>query len=736
LSDAQVRQVLAKKLKQEAVKSPAPETETELNDDTWNRITTTFYGMEQGASTALKRIVLTFSSGKTTSGNWPAVVDRLSDGKGTGHLLFTILIGLVLIACGVLVERLFLRFTEDLRQQLLTSVPLGRLQRFGLFVSRLVLDALGVAVYMLTTFALFVLIYDRGSAAHSIVSIAVIVSYYFKIIMLAAKVVLSPASPALRLLPLQDDDAAFLYRWLFRITLIAVLFAGPSVIFRDMGRSEALFMVFYSAAGIGIIVSFVLMIWQIRERIATAICQDASEGVCVENTVRARFARRWHVFGTLYVTGAGAYWLLNLWTGGGGEIVKLIASLFLIPIFIGLDQWGLSLLKIASGELPETIDLSGDDAPEIGEQHQADSKMNIKHYVPIIKRSYRALLVIFLFFLVLRLWGIDLAIGRFFTSRVLQIVIILMLGFFVWEFTKARIDRKLKEEMPEEAEEAEEGGAGGSRSATLLVLFRKFVLTVMVVIGSLIVLSSMGINIGPLIAGAGVIGLAIGFGAQTLVRDIISGIFFLVDDAFRVGDYVETAGVKGMVEHISLRSMKLRNPRGMVITIPFGDMGTITNFSRDYIVTKLDFRVRYDTDVDKVRKIIKKINQTLEKDEEIGPVLLDKIKSQGVRELDDSAMIMRVKFKTIPGQQFVVRRHVFQLIQEGFKKAGIEFAHRNVTVYMPPEITRAGSDGGGAQGEGEGKPSIPDQKILEAGAAAAIAATQADEGKEKMKKSR
>ena len=256
----------------------------------------------------------------------------------------------------------------------------------------------------------------------------------------------------------------------------------------------------------------------------------------------------------------------------------------------------------------------------------------------------------------------------------------------------------------------EEGGAGGSRSETLLLLLRKTIVVVMFTIVFLLFLSSMGINIGPLLAGAGVIGLAIGFGAQTLVKDIIAGVFFLIDDAFRVGDYIETGGQKGTVEHISLRSLRLRNPRGPVHTIPFGGMGTVTNMSRDYIITKLDFRVRYDTDVDKVRKIIKKINMEIEKDPEMGPNLLDKIKSQGVRELDDSAMIMRLKFKTIPGEQFVIRREVFRMIQESFRENGIEFAHRNVTVYLPPDEEADGHD----------------KKVIESGAAAAAAAAQAD----------
>jgi small-conductance mechanosensitive channel len=261
------------------------------------------------------------------------------------------------------------------------------------------------------------------------------------------------------------------------------------------------------------------------------------------------------------------------------------------------------------------------------------------------------------------------------------------------------------------------------------LLLRKFVLAVLVVIVTMIVLSEMGIDIGPMIAGAGIVGLAIGFGAQTLVKDIISGVFFLIDDAFRVGDYVETAGQRGSVEHISIRSMRLRHHRGPVITIPFGDMNTVTNYSRDYHIMKLNIRVRYDTDVDKVRKIIKKINKQIQKDPELSAGLLDKIKSQGVREMDDSAMIMRIKFKTVPGQQFVVRREVYRRVQEAFRKEGIEFAHRNVTVYLPPETNAGEAE---QEGESKNKPSTAvDEKMRQAAGAAALAIAEEEEAAKK-----
>jgi moderate conductance mechanosensitive channel len=729
LSDVQARQVLARKLKQDAAENLG----TKVADDATSEDRTPdnlFYELADGAATVLYRIGALFSGDKSASLRRGAILSRLSDGKGIGQLLLTVFFGFAIIACGLLVERLFLRLTDGLRKQILNTVALGKLQQLGRFFSRLLLDALGIGVYILTTFILFIIIFRQEEAGYWIVADFLIVSYYFLVIRFAAKMIMSPASAPLRPLPLQDRDAKFLYRWIVRISLVAAILVTPARILLEIGRSEALFNLFYMTSGLSVIVLMIVMIWQSRQRVAEAICAESTDGTCIDTSLKAKFARSWHYFAFLYVAGSGSFWLINVFLSGQGKILNLIGSLFLIPIFIGIDQWVQRLLKMASGELTEVIDLSGEAETEDAEEPPEDKKSDIKHFAPFIRKAFRVLMVIFLFFIILKLWGIDLSFVRIFTRGALSIVVALLLGFVLWEFIKARIDRKLKEEMPDSDEDMEEGGAGGSRTGTLLMLLRKFVLVVMLVMVSLIILSSIGVNIGPLIAGAGVIGLAIGFGAQTLVKDIISGIFFLIDDAFRVGDFIEVGGTKGSVEHISLRSLRLRNPRGPVHTIPFGSMGTVTNNSRDYIITKLDFRVRYDTDVDKVRKIIKKINIEIENDEEMGPVMLDKIKSQGVRELDDSAMIMRVKFKTIPGEQFVVRREVFRMMKEAFAANGIEFAHRNVTVYLPQDENQAAS----AEGPGEDKDSAaattaPDKKLLEAAAGAAAVAIQAEEDK-------
>jgi small-conductance mechanosensitive channel len=713
MSDVQVRQAYAQKLEQEAQKRSASTPASEKGRPP-DKVVDSFYGAAKAAAAILKRF------GREDRGDvqWGDVVAKLSAGKGAPYLFGTVLGLAVIIALGLVLRWLFLRNTADIRQNLINAVQLGKLHFFGRLLSRMLLDAMGIGVYILTTFIFFVIIYQEGKPSYGIVSIYLIVSYYIMAFDFGGRVIFSPKAASLRLFPMENRDASFMYNWILRIVLIVGIINGASIILRNLNVSRQLYLMTYSSSGAVVILALVVMIWQSRKRVSQAILvEDVDQGPSTAS-LRAGFARNWHYVAILYALVAGGIWVAKALNEENVTVLNLILSIFLIPIVIGVDQWVQRLLKIASGESRETIDLSGDAPPESEEQPEPAGKMDIANYIPLIRRFFRIFLIVFLFFSALRLWGIDLSIGRVFTRSALSILAILLLSFIGWQLIKARIDQKLKEEMPEDDGEAEEGGAGGSRMGTLLVLLRKFVLAVMVVIVALIILASMGINIGPLIAGAGVIGLAIGFGAQTLVKDIIAGVFFLIDDAFRVGDYIETGGTTGSVEHISLRSIRLRNARGPVHTIPFGDMGTVTNMSRDYIITKLDFRVRYDTDVDKVRKIIKKINLQIAQDPEMGPNLLDKIKSQGVKELDDSAMIMRVKYKTVPGGQFVIRREVYRMIQESFRENGIEFAHRDVTVYLPP---------------GE-ETDQHDKKAIQAGAAGAAAAAAAAQAEEEQKK--
>jgi moderate conductance mechanosensitive channel len=160
------------------------------------------------------------------------------------------------------------------------------------------------------------------------------------------------------------------------------------------------------------------------------------------------------------------------------------------------------------------------------------------------------------------------------------------------------------------------------------------------------------------------------------------------------------------VEKISIRSLRLRHHRGALNTVPYGEIQILTNHSRDWVIMKLEFQVPADTDLSKVKKIFKKIGAEMKADPEIGPHLLDPLKSQGVLRIEDSVMVIRAKFMARPGEQFVIRREVFQRVQKAFEENGIEFAKRQVAVYVPP----------GAGGE------APGEQAISGAAAGALAA--------------
>ncbi|SFH19329.1 MULTISPECIES: mechanosensitive ion channel family protein [unclassified Ensifer] len=257
--------------------------------------------------------------------------------------------------------------------------------------------------------------------------------------------------------------------------------------------------------------------------------------------------------------------------------------------------------------------------------------------------------------------------------------IILLAIDLVWNIVKVLIDRKLGE-----TETAHETGSERERKRarirTLLPILKNVLMILFVAVAIMMALSSLGVEIAPLIAGAGVVGVAIGFGAQTVVKDVISGMFYLLDDAFRVGEYIQSGSYKGTVESFSLRSVKLRHHRGAIYIVPFSELGAVQNMSRDWVVEKLTVTVGYDTDVDKARKIIKKIGQELLVDPEFAAITIQPLKMQGIDSLGDSGLILRMKFTTVPGEQFMLKRRALMMINKAFHDNDIKPAFPTVQV--------------------------------------------------------
>jgi len=201
------------------------------------------------------------------------------------------------------------------------------------------------------------------------------------------------------------------------------------------------------------------------------------------------------------------------------------------------------------------------------------------------------------------------------------------------------------------------------------------------------------------------------------VADIVSGIFFLIDDAFRTGEYVAIEGTLGTVEKISIRSMQLRHHRGPVHTIPYGEIPKITNYSRDWVIMKLKFTVPFNTDPNKVKKIFKKIGNEMINDEAWKDDFLQPFKSQGVFDFDDVGMIMRGKFMAKPGKQFMARKEIYNRVKAEFEAAGIDFARREVRVAIP--------------GLEKAQDVTDEQKAIIAGVAGEVVAQQEQEKKDK-----
>ena len=266
-----------------------------------------------------------------------------------------------------------------------------------------------------------------------------------------------------------------------------------------------------------------------------------------------------------------------------------------------------------------------------------------------------------------------------FLSGALKSVVVLLLADLVWHLARTAIEQRIK--APQAAgEDAPAHAAAATRLHTLLPIFRNVIAVVVVVVAALTVLAELGVEIGPLIAGAGIFGVALGFGSQTLVKDVISGVFYMLDDAFRVGEYIQAKSYKGTVEGFSLRSVRLRHHRGPVFTVPFGELGAVENMSRDWSVDKFRISVAYSTDIEKARKLTKKIGAILQADPEFGPLFIEPLKMKGVEEFGDYGIVLSFGMTLRPGQTTSIRRKAYALIREAFTENDIEFATPSVQV--------------------------------------------------------
>jgi len=604
------------------------------------------------------------------AGEYAAAAGRALDGGTTNWLLP---LALMLIV-GFASERLGCWKLNSLNRTIRAQQSDEWSVVFGYAVFRILFDLAGILIF--TIFAWIVLYFsvDRGSALHETLSALLGSVVTFRGCLVVTRAILAPATEGIRPVALANDVAITFYRWVATFIALYVVanFIGHTLI--AAGMTPVLVRAQIVLNGLILILVLMLFVWRTRDQSAQIF---ATSGPTSESPsiLRQVFAQSWPFMLMAWLTALWVNWSYAIFTNDVGRQQSTEISWFITLLFPVVDRLVHALLnKLVRLEILEGTGFEARRA----------------RFVSLVQTCLRVIMAVVALAALAVTWNVagdklyDTAWGERAIGAAIDIGLTILIAYILYELVMSLLDKHMPEEPDQEAEiEGEGGGAGASRGETLAPLLRGVFVVILVIVVALTVLTALGVQILPLIAGASIVGLAIGFGSQKLVQDVISGVFFLIDDAFRRGEYIDLGVVKGTVEKISVRSMQLRHHMGALHTIPFGEIKYLSNYSRDWVMMKLKLRLTYDTDVEKVRKLIKKLGQELAVDEELGPKFLQPLKSQGVFSMeDDSAMIFRVKFMTRPGDQFVVRKTVFARIRELFEHEGIEFAHRVVTVRL------------------------------------------------------
>ena len=503
---------------------------------------------------------------------------------------------------------------------------------------------------------------------------------YTRIAAIIARFVLAPDDPSARLVHMGSEDAGFLYRNIIVIGVLWGLIGFLNPFFPTHGVPAEEFRIQFWLQ----LILFGWMFWTVWKSRLALTHMLVPGGAQDNSAAEIAIARAYPYFAMALIV---LNWIVVeyiYFQNRAGELLdgRQNATLLVLIFAPALDGAIRGLVRQL--------------APPMAGEGLVAAQAHEK-----TKRSYIRIGRVIVFGIVIavvtRQWGLNFTsmaadgIGARTALALVEVLLVLAVGYLLWETATLWVNRKLAAErtalQPEPDQEEPGGGEGGgvgvSRLATVLPLVLLVLQSAIVAITVLVALGNVGIDITPLLAGAGIVGLAVGFGAQKLVADIVSGIFFLVDDAFRTGEYVEIDGTVGTVEKISIRSMQLRHHRGPVHTIPYGGIPKITNYSRDWVIMKLKFTVPFDTDPNKVKKIFKQIGQEMMQVPEFAQDMLQPFKSQGVLDFDDVGMVVRGKFMAKPGKQFTLRREVFNRVKAAFAANGIDFARREVRVALP-----------------------------------------------------
>ncbi|MBI2737673.1 MAG: mechanosensitive ion channel family protein [Rhodospirillales bacterium] len=628
-------------------------------------------------------------------GSIPGLLDQSSAG-GRSTSTFLLLLGLVAVAA-LVAEAILRVFMARFRHRLAgNAVPERGLRSLMNLAALAVLDGLGVlAVWLICNAAIGA--WFTGPTGQDKLAAAILDGiFYWRFYVLLFLIVLRPALPQARLCEVTDQDARAMY---VRIELVMLLI----ILGRILGQvllaiqtptaAMGAYQVFGAAAYVA------AFVWLVRGSHAAGAQWLGGLGRVAP--LIGVIGRHWVPVATTFFLILGLTQIYGAVSGLTHVSTAMLLTLVLVVGVLMFETLMQAFVRRLDSQLLGATPAS--DTPKLPD---------------VVARCVRVAVLIGVAVTIAESWIVQV-LGLADEAQWEQITrssrtagFTLFIAFVVWELFKYATDPYMARKNKSAAEAIADGDATAppaSRISTMMPLLRATGAVLIAIVAVMIALESFGVNITPLIAGASVFGIAISFGSQTLVKDIVSGIFYLSDDAFRVGEYIDCGKAKGTVEGFTLRSIKLRHQNGQVHTIPFGQLGQITNFSRDWITVKFNLRFARDTDIEKLRKAAKKIGADMMEVPAIKADILAPFKMQGVADIADNALLVRFKFTAKPGNPAAIQREAVKRMFSVFPAMGIEFAKEGAAVVVqaaPASVERVAAEAAPITGETKGTPAL------------------------------
>jgi small conductance mechanosensitive channel len=560
--------------------------------------------------------------------------------------------------------------TERLPRRHLSLRVWGR--RFGFGVVHLLLSVLPLVGFALTLQVFISAGVLTVRPAHLAV-IGIANAYLFsRLVLEVLQFLFSPDAAALRVVSMPTRWAAWLLG-LAQVLLITGVFGYVLISVGEvLGLTQDGADVLARLVSLGIHIEVAIAVWQSRRVVGGWIAGDLqAHGVFAG--FRHRLGGGWHYLALFYVF---ALWVA--WAGGvhNAFVVLLrVVAVFVAALLIGRLGWVGSALLLEKA-FPDPAGAAVRYPTLYARAHA---------YNPMIRALLRGVIGVLVVVLVLQGWGVDVtdwlltnAFSRSLIGALIAIVITIAIALVCWEGANILLEGRI--------ERLTQGGRlrQASRLRTLLPMFRASIGVSISLVAGLICLSKIGVNAAPLLAGAGVLGIAIGFGSQKLVQDIITGLFLLLEDAMQVGDVVSLAGMNGTVERLSIRTIRLRWPDGSVNIIPFSAVTTVTNMTRDFGYAQISINVGYKEDIDRVSAVLTDIAQTMRAEAAWGAMMRGDLQLFGLDAFTQNALVITGQIRTGPGQHWAVRREFYRRVLQRFAEEGIEIPYNNQVFMIEP----------------------------------------------------